>query len=85
MSFIDEVYSLYKDHLKGDEEDAVSIVLSILEDQSRENVMKIINEMNDQEVIQMLGVYLVEMIKMKMAQEGKTESLKSKPLPLRVH
>lgn len=85
MSFIDEVYSLYKDHLTGDEEDAVSIVLSILEDQSRENVMKIINEMNDQEVIQMLGVYLVEMIKMKMAQEGKNESLKSKPLPLRVH
>lgn len=85
MSFIDEVYSLYRDHLTGDEDDAVTIVLSILEDQSRENVMKIIDEMNDQEVIQMLGVYLVEMIKMKMAQEGKTGQWKTKTAPLRFH
>lgn len=85
MSFIDEVYSLYRDHLTGDEDDAVTIVLSILEDQSRENVMKIIDEMNDQEVIQMLGVYLVEMIKMKMAQEGKTVQWKTKAPPLRFH
>lgn len=85
MSFVDEVYSLYKDHLSEDEEDAVAIVLSILEDQSRENVMKIIDEMPDQEVIQMLGVYLVEMIKMKMAQEGKTGQWNTKSTPLRFH
>jgi len=85
MSFVDEVYSLYKDHLKEDEEDAIAVVLSILEDQSRENVMKIIDEMPDQEVIQMLGVYLVEMIKMKMAQEGKTDPWKAKSLPHRFH
>ncbi len=84
MSFIDEVYSLYKDHLSG-EDDAVTIVLSILEDQSRENIMKIIDEMTDQEVIQMLGVYLVEMIKMKMAQEGKTDQWKPQTFPFRFH
>ena len=85
MSFVDEVYLLYKDHLSEDEEDAVAVVLSILEDQSRENVMKIIDQMPDQEVIQMLGVYLVEMIKMKMAQDGKTGQWNSKSLPLRFH
>ena len=67
-----------------DEDDAVSIVLSILEDQSRENVMKIIDEMTDQEVIQMLGVYLVEMIKMKMAQEGKTDQWKPQTITFTV-
>lgn len=85
MSFVDEVYSLYKDHLTEDEEDAVAVVLSILEDQSRENVMKIIAEMPDHEVIQMLGVYLVEMIKLKMAQEGKSQQWKTKSLPHRLH
>jgi len=62
---VDEVYSLYRDQLNDDEEDAVAIVLSILEDQSRENVLQLIDEMSDDEIMQMLGVYLVEMLKMK--------------------
>jgi NaMN:DMB phosphoribosyltransferase len=71
MSFIDQVYSLYRDHLSDDEDDAVAIVLSILEDQSKDNVMQLITEMGDDEIMQMMGVYLVEMIKMKMVQDGK--------------
>jgi hypothetical protein len=80
MSFIDEVYSLYKDQLRNDEDDAIAIVLSILEDQSKDNVMQLITEMGDDEVIQMMGVYLVEMIKMKMVQDGKL--LQCKPVVL---
>lgn len=76
MSFIDEVYSLYQDQLNDDEDDAVAIVLSILEDQSKENVMQLISEMADDEIIQMMGVYLLEMIKMKMIQDGKLPQLK---------
>ena len=33
MRFVDEVYSMYRDQLGDDEEDAVAIVLSILEEQ----------------------------------------------------
>lgn len=76
MSFIDEVYSLYRDQLNDDEDDAVAIVLSILEDQSKENVMQLIAEMADDEIIQMMGVYLLEMIKMKMIQDGKLPQFK---------
>lgn len=71
MSFIDEVYSMYRDHLHDGEDDAVAIVLSILENQSKDNVMQLITEMNDDEIIQMMGIYLIEMIKMKMIQDGK--------------
>lgn len=71
MRFVDEVYSLYRDQLGDDEEDVVSIVLSILEEQSREDILRLIEEMDDDEVMQMMGVYLVEMLKMRMAQEGK--------------
>lgn len=70
MRFVDDLFSLYREHLEEDEENAVSVVLNILEDQTREDIMKLIREMEDEEVIQMVGVYLVEMLKMKIAQEG---------------
>ncbi|EGK08450.1 DUF6154 family protein [Kroppenstedtia eburnea] len=70
MRFVDDLFSLYREHLADDEENAVSVVLNILEDQTREDIMKLIREMDDEEVIQMVGVYLVEMLKMKIAQEG---------------
>ncbi|MCS1351832.1 DUF6154 family protein [Mechercharimyces sp. CAU 1602] len=77
MRFVDEVYSLYRDELEGDEETAVNIVLSILEEQSREDILRLIEEMGDDEVMQMVGVYLVEMLKMKMVQDGKAIFKKS--------
>lgn len=76
MSFVDEVYDLYRDQLTDDEEDAVTIVLSILEEQSRENMMELIQQMDDDEIMQMLGVYLVEMLKVKMVQDGKLPRLR---------
>jgi hypothetical protein len=85
MSFVDEVYSLYRDQLGDDEEDAVAIVLSILEEQTREHMMQIINQMTDEEIMQMLGVYLVEMIKYKMMQDGKLPPIKSVIVPNRIH
>lgn len=86
MSFVDEVYTLYQDQLNDDEEDAIAIVLSILDEQSRDDLMQLISGMNDDEVMQMVGVYLVEMLKMKMIQDGKISPLKPVPIiPSRVH
>lgn len=85
MSFVDDVYSLYRDQLNDEEEDAVAIVLSILEEQNREQVMQLINEMSDDEIIQMMGVYLVEMLKMKMIQDGKLPQWKTTITPSRLH
>jgi len=77
MRFVDDLYSLFRDQLGEDEENAVSVVLNLPEDQSRNDVLKLIQEMNDEEVIQMMGVYLVEMLKMKMAQEGQLNDWES--------
>ncbi|SDX04058.1 hypothetical protein SAMN05444487_10961 [Marininema mesophilum] len=71
MRFVEDIYSLYRDQLGEDEDNAISVVISILEDQYRNDMMKLIKEMEDDEVIQMVGMYLVEMLKMKMAQDGK--------------
>lgn len=85
MSFVDEVYDLYRDQLTDDEEDAVTIVLSILEEQSRENMMELIQQMDDDEIMQMLGVYLVEMLKVKMVQDGKLPRLRFDSPATRYH
>jgi Family of unknown function (DUF6154) len=85
MSFVDEVYSLYRDQLNDDEEDPVAIVMSLLEEQSREHLMQLINQMSDDEIMQMLGVYLVEMLKLKMVQDGKLPPVKPSMVPPRFH
>ncbi len=85
MSFVDEVYDLYRDQLTEEEEDAVNIVLSILEEQSRENMMELIQQMDDDEIMQMMGVYLVEMLKVKMVQDGKLPRLRFDSPATRYH
>jgi len=69
MNFIDEIYELYRKKLTGDEEDAVALVLNLLEDHNRSDLMKMVNGMEDEEVFQMLAMWLIEMLKVKMAQE----------------
>lgn len=86
MSFVDEIYELYRDQLRDDEDDAITIVLNLLEEQSRENMNQLIQNMSDDEVNQMMGIYLVEMLKMKMVQDGKISPYKPISVsPTRVH
>lgn len=70
MSFVDEIYSMYRNQLTGDEEDAVVLVLNLLEEHSKSDILNKIHTMEDNEVIQMFAMYLIEMLKVKMAQEG---------------
>ncbi|MXQ55539.1 DUF6154 family protein [Shimazuella alba] len=77
MSFADEVYSMYREQLQDDEEDAISIVLNLLEDQSHEDLLRLLEKLSIDELSQMLGIYLVEMLKIKMIQDGKLHPHKS--------
>ncbi|GGK21994.1 hypothetical protein GCM10010965_13670 [Caldalkalibacillus thermarum] len=70
MKFIDDLYEFYKDKLVGDEEDAVALILYTLQEHTREDLMKLIAEMSDEEVFQMVGQYLIGQLKEKMAREG---------------
>lgn len=69
MNFVDEIYEMYRKKLTGDEEDAVALVLNLLEDHDRNDLMKMVNDMEDEEIFQMLAMWLIEMLKVKMAQE----------------
>jgi hypothetical protein len=85
MSFADEVYSLYRDQLQDDEEDAISIVLNLLEEQSHKDLLRLLKGLSMDELSQMLGIYLVEMIKLRMIQDGKLSPLKSFTDSSRLH
>ncbi|MFT9849030.1 DUF6154 family protein [Aneurinibacillus sp. REN35] len=70
MKLVNEIYNLYRDKLTGDEEDVTAIVMSLLHGQGKEELMQWIEEMNENEMYQMLGLYLMEMLRVKMAEEG---------------
>lgn len=70
MGFVDEIYAMYRSHLTGDEEDAVALVLDLLQDHTKEDLLKKIHGMDDNEIFQMFAMYLIEMLKAKMAREG---------------
>lgn len=69
MKLVNELFNMYK-HKLGDEEDADIITFAVLEELSRDDLVEIIQEMDDQEIFDMVGLYLMEMLKGKMAQEG---------------
>lgn len=70
MKFVDELYEYYKNHLSGDEEDALIIVSSILSELDREHMLEIIREMGYTEIFEMLGTYLVNKLNAKLIKEG---------------
>jgi hypothetical protein len=69
MRFVEEMYQFYKDQLTGDEDDAIAVVLGILQDQERDDLMKLIREMDEQELFHMMAIYMVEMLRMKMERD----------------
>ncbi|MBN6186714.1 hypothetical protein JQN58_06870 [Aneurinibacillus sp. BA2021] len=70
MKLINEIYNLYRDKLTGDEEDVAAIVMGLLHGQSKEELMQWVEDMHENEIYQMLGLYLTEMLRIKMAEEG---------------
>jgi hypothetical protein len=70
MRFVDQLYEYYKDRLTGDEEDVEIVTLSILQELSRNDLITFIKEMDDRELMTMIGLYFIESLKTKMAEEG---------------
>jgi hypothetical protein len=70
LKFVDEIYDFYKDLLTGDEEDTVAIIIGLLEDHSREDMLKLIKGMSDDELHHMVIMYTVEMLRRRMVSDG---------------
>ena len=64
MKLIDELYELYRNKLTGDEEDIDMLAFAFLED-----LLKIIQDLDKQELYDLMGLYLIESLKGKFAQD----------------
>ncbi|KKK36219.1 hypothetical protein WQ57_20630 [Mesobacillus campisalis] len=69
MKLIDELYEMYRHKLTGDEEDIDMLAFAFLEEMSREDLLHIIKDMDKQELYDLMGIYLIESLKGKFAQE----------------
>lgn len=70
MKIIDELYELYRHKLTGDEEDIDMLAFAFLEEMNREDLLNIIHELNNQELYDLIGLYLIESLKGKFASEN---------------
>lgn len=79
MKFIDELYEMYRHKLTGDEEDADILAFSVLEQLNREDMITLIEELSDQELYNLVGFYMIEKLKAKMAREefGDTKAVQN--------
>ncbi|MBS4191791.1 hypothetical protein KHA94_16500 [Bacillus sp. FJAT-49705] len=69
MKIIDELYELYRHKLTGDEEDIDMLAFAFLEEMKREDLLKIIHDLDNQELYDLMGLYLIEGLKGKFANE----------------
>lgn len=69
MKLVDELFDLYRNKLTGDEEDIDMLTFAFLEEMSREDLLKMIQDMDDQELYDLVGLYLIENLKGKFARE----------------
>ncbi|MFE8703317.1 DUF6154 family protein [Cytobacillus sp. FJAT-54145] len=69
MKLVDEIYEFYRDKLTGDDEDIDMLAFAILEEMTKEDILKMINDLDKQELYDLMGLYLIEGLKGKFAQE----------------
>ncbi|NHM33138.1 DUF6154 family protein [Neobacillus terrae] len=69
MKLVDELYEMYRNKLTGDEEDIDMLAFAFLEEMSHEDLIGLIQEMDKQELYDLMGIYLIESLKGKFAQE----------------
>ncbi|WP_264738837.1 DUF6154 family protein [Cytobacillus firmus] len=70
MKLIDELYELYRNKLTGDEEDIDMLAFAFLEEMDREDLLNIIRDLDNQELYDLMGLYLIESLKGKFASEN---------------
>lgn len=69
MKLIDELYEMYRNKLTGDEEDIDMLAFAFLEEMTHEDLLSLLHDMEKQELYDLMGIYLIESLKAKFAQE----------------
>ncbi|MCM3767090.1 DUF6154 family protein [Neobacillus niacini] len=85
MKLVDELYEMYRTKLTGDEEDIDMLAFAFLEEMSHEDLLALIHDMDKQELYDLMGLYLIESLKGKFAQEQYGQQRASAFHPRNIH
>jgi hypothetical protein len=78
MKFVDELYNYYKDKLTADDEDVELLVYSILQELNKNDMLKLLDELDSNELYQITGRYLSFKLKEKIISEQGIDELTNK-------
>ncbi|MGE8206243.1 DUF6154 family protein [Heyndrickxia sp. NPDC080065] len=67
MKLVDELFEMYQNRLTGDDEDLDIITYAVLEESDRNDLIKIVEEMNDEELQYFISIYLIETLREKFS------------------
>ena len=67
MKLVDEIYEFYRDRLTGSEEDIDMLTFALLEEMTYEDLLNMIRSLDQQELYNLVGLYILEALKGKFA------------------
>ena len=70
MKIVDEIYAMYRNHLCGDEDDLLALVMGLFLDHNRDDLLTMIAEMSREELLQMITLYMCQLLRLKLEREG---------------
>ncbi|MFO7263703.1 MAG: hypothetical protein A6D91_08735 [Bacillaceae bacterium G1] len=70
MKIVDEIYAMYRNQLRGDEEDLLALIMGLFMDHDRNDLLMLIEEMSREELLQMVTLYTYQLLRLKLAREG---------------
>lgn len=78
MKFVDELYDFYRKKLTADDEDIEILVSSIMQELSKQDMLNILSELNQQELYQITGTYIAYKLREKLVQDQQLGSIHDK-------
>lgn len=85
MKIVDEIYAMYRHHLRGDEEDLLALIMGLFLDHNRQDLLTLIEEMTKEELLQMVALYTYQLLRLKMEREGADDKSGNEPVCRRFH
>ena len=83
LKLIDELFEHYRSKLTGDDEDIDMLVLAVLEQLSKDEIVEYIMKMDEVELRSLLGIYITETLKGKFALANSAGSKDETPTTFR--
>ena len=73
MKIVDEIYAMYRNVLRGDEDDWLALIMGLFLEHDREDLLSMIEDMSKEELLQMVTLYAYQLLRLKLEREGTVE------------